>query len=113
MLTYSTVHSACQFPTFRPPTISVPVQVQVPAQVSVKMLIELLPCLCLLRYLPTSLALDQKILENGGGKQPSPLDAKLAELVKDTLKEWHVPGLSIGVVDGDDMWAEVRVSLPG
>ncbi|KAH9208370.1 putative penicillin-binding protein [Leptodontidium sp. 2 PMI_412] len=72
------------------------------------MLIELLPCLCLLQYLPTSLALEQKILENGGGKQPSPLDAKLAELVKDTLKEWHVPGLSIGVVDGDDMWAEVR-----
>ncbi|KAH8665971.1 beta-lactamase/transpeptidase-like protein [Tricladium varicosporioides] len=34
------------------------------------------------------------------------LDAKFAELVKDTLNLWHVPGVAIAVVDGNNTWAE-------
>jgi hypothetical protein len=36
-----------------------------------------------------------------------PLDAKFASLVNETLHSWHVPGFSIAVIDGDDVWAEV------
>ncbi|TVY91494.1 Protein flp, partial [Lachnellula willkommii] len=39
-------------------------------------------------------------------KLTSPFDAKFAKLVKDTLDLWHVPGVSISVVDGNDTWAE-------
>lgn len=73
------------------------------------MFVQLLPSLCLLQYLPASLALEQKVLNHGA--KSNPLDAKMAELVKDSLEEWHVPGISIGVVDGDDSWAEVRYLL--
>jgi hypothetical protein len=37
-----------------------------------------------------------------------PLDSKFGSLVNKTLHSWHVPGLSIAVIDGDDVWAEVR-----
>ncbi len=40
-------------------------------------------------------------------QRSGPFDAKFAKLVKETLDKWHVPGISIAVVDGDDMWAEV------
>lgn len=70
------------------------------------MIVQLLPCLFLFGALPFSIAAEQKVLKNGSGKS-SPLNAKLEELVKDSLKQWHVPGISIGVVDGDEMWAEV------
>ena len=36
-----------------------------------------------------------------------PLDSKIDILVKKALDLWHVPGLSIAVVDGDHVWAEV------
>jgi len=42
------------------------------------------------------------------GKRSGPFDARFAKLVKETLDKWHVPGISIAVVDGDDMWAEVN-----
>lgn len=46
----------------------------------------------------------QKILGSGG---KNPLDARFAKTVNNTLSLLHVPGLSIAVVDGDEMWAEV------
>jgi hypothetical protein len=46
------------------------------------------------------------------GEKTSPFDAKFAQLVKETLDKWHVPGLSIAVVDGDDVWAEVSSETP-
>ncbi|KAG4418237.1 hypothetical protein IFR04_008595 [Cadophora malorum] len=69
------------------------------------MIVQILPCLCLFGALHFSFATEQKVLKYGSGKS-SPLDAKLEELVKDWLKQWHVPGISIGVVDEDEMWAE-------
>lgn len=39
----------------------------------------------------------------------SPLkDHAFRNLVQQTLSRWHVPGMSIAVVDGDQIWAEVR-----
>ena len=46
----------------------------------------------------------QKALKSG---PVGPLDAEFAQLVNETLHLWHVPGLAIAVIDGDDVWAEV------
>lgn len=37
----------------------------------------------------------------------SPLNTVFEKLVHSTLQKWHVPGVAIGVVDGDHTWAEV------
>jgi hypothetical protein len=37
----------------------------------------------------------------------NPLNEEFNNLVKDTMHMWHVPGLSIGVVDGDSVFVEV------
>ncbi|KAK9771568.1 putative Beta-lactamase/transpeptidase-like protein [Seiridium cardinale] len=44
----------------------------------------------------------QKVLS---GDRLGPLDAKFEELAIQALEEWHVPGLAIAVVDGDDTWS--------
>ncbi|PWY72783.1 penicillin-binding protein [Aspergillus eucalypticola CBS 122712] len=36
----------------------------------------------------------------------SPLDEQFKTLVQETLDHWHVPGISIAVVDGDNTWAK-------
>ncbi|PWY87986.1 beta-lactamase/transpeptidase-like protein [Aspergillus sclerotioniger CBS 115572] len=36
----------------------------------------------------------------------NPLDESFKNLVHETLTQWHVPGISIAVVDGDNTWAE-------
>lgn len=41
----------------------------------------------------------------GGG---SPLTGEFGRYIDGLLEEWHVPGLAVGVVDGDDTWTEVR-----
>lgn len=41
------------------------------------------------------------------GNSAGPLNAKFRSLVNESLQSWHVPGLSIAVIDGDDVWAEV------
>lgn len=38
----------------------------------------------------------------------NPLDDKFGEFVQAALDRWHVPGMAVSVVDGDDTWAEVR-----
>jgi hypothetical protein len=38
------------------------------------------------------------------------LDERFDELVKETLKFWHVPGFSVGVVDGDKTWSKAGLS---
>lgn len=37
----------------------------------------------------------------------SPLDAAFADFVNETLHYYHIPGLSISVVKGDEIYAEV------
>jgi CubicO group peptidase (beta-lactamase class C family) len=36
-----------------------------------------------------------------------PLDKKFERLVKETLDTWHVPGVSVAVVDGENTYARV------
>lgn len=40
----------------------------------------------------------------------SPLNASFEKSVYSALQKWHVPGVAIGVVDGDQTWAEVFAS---
>lgn len=37
----------------------------------------------------------------------SPLDGNFNDLVKRTMSYWHVPGISIAVVDGNDIYSQV------
>jgi hypothetical protein len=44
----------------------------------------------------------------------NPLDADFELFAIQTLQEWHVPGLAIAIIDGNDTWAAVshRYDLP-
>jgi hypothetical protein len=46
----------------------------------------------------------QKVLSGDGS---NPLNTKLEDFVVEALEEWHVPGLAIAIVDGEDTWAAV------
>ncbi|EFZ01955.1 beta-lactamase superfamily protein [Metarhizium robertsii] len=48
----------------------------------------------------------QKPLSDGHLPGRNPFDDKFGAFVKDTLDEWHVPGLSIAVIDHDQVFAE-------
>lgn len=52
----------------------------------------------------------QKPLAGEETEKHSPFTKDYEKLVLETLKEWRVPGLSIAVVDGEHIWAEVRAS---
>lgn len=45
----------------------------------------------------------QKVLKG----KANPLDKSFKVFVDKALEEWHVPGVSVAVVDGDETWAEV------
>ncbi|RYP15144.1 hypothetical protein DL765_005883 [Monosporascus sp. GIB2] len=51
---------------------------------------------------PTLAHASQHVLK---GKE-NPLDENFGKTVRKALEKWHVPGLSIAVIDGDDTWAE-------
>ena len=53
--------------------------------------------------LPLCLA-EQHVLSDA---QQSPFSSKFGDLVKESLDYWQVPGVAIGMVDGDDVWTEV------
>ncbi|UKZ76461.1 hypothetical protein TrVFT333_004165 [Trichoderma virens FT-333] len=38
----------------------------------------------------------------------NPLTAEFGEFVREQLEKWKVPGISLAVIDGDDVYAEVR-----
>lgn len=51
----------------------------------------------------------QRPLQGGGGtskKGESPFTDEYAKHVDGLLERWHVPGMAVGVVDGDDIWTE-------
>jgi hypothetical protein len=59
-----------------------------------------------LGILTVSSATRQGVLKsNGNGNNP--FNAEFSKIVNDTLEALHVPGVSVAVVDGDEMWAEV------
>lgn len=48
---------------------------------------------------------DQKTPRNS---KLSPLNEDFARLVQSTLDKWHIQGVAIAVVDGDETWSDVR-----
>lgn len=42
-------------------------------------------------------------------EQTNPLTEEFGEFARKTLKEFNVPGVSIVVIDGDNIFAEVRI----
>jgi hypothetical protein len=54
--------------------------------------------------IPSSISADD-------GKQyatkTSPLNGDFEKLVRETLDKWHIQGIAVAVVDGDETWAEV------
>jgi hypothetical protein len=49
----------------------------------------------------------QKPVGDTSTVKKNPLNADFAQLVRRQLDEWHVPGISVAIVDGDDTWVEV------
>ena len=41
----------------------------------------------------------------------NPLDAEFDNLVYDIIASWHVPGISIAVVSGEQVFAKVRNTI--
>lgn len=51
----------------------------------------------------------------GEKDKESPLTKEFDKRVEELLEQWHVPGLAIGIVDGDETWTKVnhiRAVLP-
>jgi hypothetical protein len=42
----------------------------------------------------------------------SPLDEEFAKIVESTLEQWHIEGVSIAVIDGDNTFSEVCPPSP-
>ncbi len=53
--------------------------------------------------IPLSRTLQTPLKQNGA----SPLNEDFNDLVQRTMDYWHVPGLSIAVVDGNDIYSQV------
>lgn len=50
----------------------------------------------------------QRPLQGGSSKESkSPFTENYGKHVDQLLEKWHVPGVAIGVVDGDNIWTEV------
>ena len=62
----------------------------------------------LLPLLSFSSASQQHILNSD---DPGPFTSKFGQLANETLELFHVPGVAVAVVDGDNMWAEVGCPL--
>jgi hypothetical protein len=50
---------------------------------------------------------DQSNANTNTQSSENPLTEEFATFVKETLDEWKVPGVSLAVIDGDDIYAEV------
>ncbi|ODA81273.1 hypothetical protein RJ55_04237 [Drechmeria coniospora] len=59
-----------------------------------------------LAFLSPFAAADQKPLAKYGKGSGNPFDDDFARFANETLHRWHVPGLSIAVVDGQDIYAK-------
>lgn len=57
-----------------------------------------------LQLISLSSATQQQVLKN---EETGPFTSKFGRLANETLELFHVPGVSIAVVDGDNVWAEV------
>jgi hypothetical protein len=71
--------------------------------VIIKMFSNLTTFLPFLQFVSFSFAAKQQVLKDNTG----PFTSKFGQLANETLGLFHVPGVSIAVVDGDNVWAEV------
>ena len=62
--------------------------------------------LCLLSH-PSHAAEQKPIIASERKNFESPFTEDFSKLANDALKEWHVAGLAISVIDGDEMFAKV------
>lgn len=53
---------------------------------------------------PVVVSVDNDKLQS---RKTSPLNEDFEKLVHETLSKWHIQGVSVAVVDGDETWAEV------
>jgi CubicO group peptidase (beta-lactamase class C family) len=47
--------------------------------------------------------------EQSSAKSTSPFSDEFAQFAKETLEQWKVPGVSLAVIDGDQVYAEVSL----
>jgi hypothetical protein len=40
-------------------------------------------------------------------QRKSPLDADFDRMMEKTLEDWHIQGMSVAIVDGEQTWSEV------
>lgn len=64
----------------------------------------------LLQLVPPTFGVEQQHVFKE--KASNPFDDNFAKLAKETLEFWHVPGVAIAVVDGENTWAEVSKYCP-
>jgi CubicO group peptidase (beta-lactamase class C family) len=43
------------------------------------------------------------------GGPVNPLDDEFAKFVDEALEDWHVPGVAVGVIDGDEVFTQVSL----
>lgn len=55
-------------------------------------------------YASTVIASNQQVMASS---KQNPLDSDFEKFATGVLEEWHVPGVSIAVVDVEDTWAAV------
>lgn len=70
------------------------------------LLINFSSLLPLLQFLPFGSAAKQQVLKD---VKANPLNAKFEKLVYENLDLWNVPGVAVGVVDGDLEWSQVSI----
>lgn len=50
----------------------------------------------------------QKPITGSHSGSRNPLNEEISKFVQESLDVWHVPGMSVGVIDGDEIYTEVR-----
>lgn len=66
------------------------------------------PTLVLISTLLSGCTGQQQIpISTGKTKGNNPLNDDFKNLVEEQMEHWKVPGMAIGVVDGDEMWNSV------
>jgi len=73
------------------------------------MLINLIAFALLLQLVIVPFCLTQQTVLGDSSSASNPFDEEFEKLANKSLAMWHVPGLAIAVVDGDDVFAKVRL----
>lgn len=61
---------------------------------------------------PTSSGSAELPHHDHGTSDPGPFTPDFKQHILSTLEEWHLPGLAMAVIDGDNTWLEVPPPFP-